>query len=111
MKAAFVRFLHLKDTLIGHQLDQEVDLVAQKLLEVIVQKDAQNRPITVTELMKLEHLASPATIHRKMGVLVKNGYVTLEYKDDNRRTKFLVPTQKSDDYFDQLGKLLIKSMA
>lgn len=111
MKSTFVRFLHLKDTLVGNQLDQEVDLVAQRVLEVIVQKDAQNTPITVTELMKLEHLASPATIHRKMGALVNNGYATLEYKGDNRRTKFLVPTQKSDDYFDQLGKLMLQSLA
>ena len=111
MKSTFIRFLHLKDALTGHHVNQEIDLLAQRLLEVAVLKHARDETFTVTEAMKMSELASPATIHRKLDALIDNGYVTLEYKGKNRRSKFITPTQKTDQYFDQLGKVIAQSLA
>ena len=88
-----------------------MDLDAKKLLEVIAVRHAAEKPLTVTDAMALNHIASPATIHRKLDALIGNGYVTLEYKGKNRRSKFITPTQKTDHYFDQLGKDIAQSLA
>jgi SOS-response transcriptional repressor LexA len=107
VKSAFIRFLNLRQTL---QIDPlELDLTSIKLLEICEVRKHSGKRLTVTEAMKLEHLASPATIHRKLTALMNEGYLTLEYEGDNRRTKYLTPTQKSDEYFSSLGSLLRKS--
>lgn len=111
MKSTFLRFLHLKEILTGHDIDQEVDLVSQRLLEVVAMKHALGESFMVTDAMNLTNLASPATIHRKLDCLRENGYVSLEFKGDNRRSKFIVPTAKTDSYFEDLGKLIAQSLA
>lgn len=109
MKNAFIRFLNLRQTL---QIDPaELDLTSIKLLEICeVRHDSGNR-LTVTEAMKLQQVASPATIHRKVTNLIDAGYLTLEFEGTNRRTKYLTPTSKSSNYFAELGALLKKSNA
>lgn len=111
MKSAFIRFLSLKEALTGHQVDEELDLVIQRLLEVIAVKHSKGEPINVSEAMQLNGIASPATIHRKMDALIINGYVTLEFEGKNRRTKYITPTEKTGAYFDHLSKVLSQTLA
>jgi DNA-binding MarR family transcriptional regulator len=110
MKSTFIRFLHLKEVLSGHQIEAEIDLTAQKLLEVVSLRHAEAKPMTVTEAMQLEHIASPATLHRKLSALLDLGYVQFEFEGKNRRTKYIHPTPKTDAYFDALGKVLQQSL-
>ncbi len=111
MKSTFIRFLHLKEVLSGHQVDAEIDLTAQKLLEVVCLRHAQHKAMTVTDAMQLQGIASPATLHRKLSDLLKHGYVQFAYEGDNRRTKYIHPTAKTDQYFADLGAVLQQSMA
>jgi DNA-binding MarR family transcriptional regulator len=111
MKSTFIRFLHLKEVLSGHQVETEIDLTAQKLLEVVSLRHAQHQALTVTETMQLQNIASPATLHRKLSDLITNGYVQFAYEGDNRRTKYIHPTTKTDQYFADLGAVLQQSMA
>lgn len=111
MKSTFLRFLHLREVLTGHDIDKDIDLISQRLLEVVAMKHSINESFTVTDAMKLSDLASPATIHRKLDGLISNGYVTLEFKGGNRRSKFIIPTAKTDRYFGDLGKIIAQSLA
>jgi DNA-binding MarR family transcriptional regulator len=111
MKSTFIRFLHLKEVLSGHQVEAEIDLTAQKLLEVVSLYHAQSKPLTVTDAMQLQSIASPATLHRKLSDLITHGYVQFAYEGDNRRTKYIHPTAKTDQYFADLGAVLQQSMA
>jgi DNA-binding MarR family transcriptional regulator len=43
--------------------------------------------------------------------LRKNGLIEKVFRDGDRRTKYLVPTTASDDYFDKLGRILVKAAA
>lgn len=85
---------------------EELDLSALKLLELCEVKCSSGQRITVTEAMQLHEIASPATIHRKLNLLIDAGYLSLEYQGQNRRTKYLTPTAKSDEYFTKLGAML-----
>ena len=111
MKSTFIRFLHLKEILSGHQVDAEIDLTAQKLLEVVSVHHAQSKPLTVTDAMQLQGIASPATLHRKLSTLLELGYIEFVFEGTNRRTKYIHPTAKTDAYFDALGQVLQQSMA
>lgn len=69
-----------------------MDLTERALLDIIAQCDER---LTVTEAMSLVDLASSATLHRKIENLRKAGWITLEYKGEDRRTKYLEPTEKA----------------
>ena len=63
-------------------------------------------PLTITEAMALEEVASPATIHRKIDDLRIAGLVDTEFQGENRRTKYLTPTPKARKFFDKVNALL-----
>ena len=74
------------------------------LTRIAVQASLYNDPLSVTQTMNgFAYLASPATVHRKIDDLLDAGYLTFSYKGDNRRTKYLVPTDKANKYFDALA--------
>jgi Fe2+ or Zn2+ uptake regulation protein len=112
MKTMYMRYLALAKTV--HESDRHltaVDETAKRLLEIIALSHAENRPLTVSAAMALEPIASPVTIHRKLDMLRELGLIDQIFQGDNRRTKYLIPTQVSDDYFDNLGRVLIEAVA
>jgi DNA-binding MarR family transcriptional regulator len=83
-----------------------LDLTAIRLLEVIAGCH-YHEPLTVTEAMSLQEIASPATLHRKLDDLLIAGLITHQQLPDNRRTKNLLITQKAEDYFLALSRAMI----
>jgi len=65
----------------------------------------------VTEAMALDHIASPATIHRKLDQLRELGMIDTVFEGKNRRTKYLVPTKAASDYFANMGKAVQQAIA
>lgn len=110
-KQIYLNFLNLIHALDGAQHAPAMDLDAKKLLEVIAVHHAQEKPLTVTDAMALNTIASPATIHRKLDQLRELGMIDTVFEGKNRRTKFLVPTQAAHDYFDQVGKAMYQALA
>ena len=110
MKSMYLRYLAMARTV--HESDTHltaVDETGKRLLEVIALSHAENRPLTVSAAMALEPIASPGTIHRKLDLLRELGLINQIFQGDNRRTKYLVPTQVTDTYFDNLGQVLAKA--
>ena len=107
-KLAYVRFLELIQTIEGRGALSEMDLDAKKLLEVIVVSDSKGKTLTVTDTMQMSHIASPATIHRKLETLRQLGFIANEYVGENRRTKYLKPTSAATKYFEQVGSVMQK---
>ena len=106
----YIRFLDLLHALEGGTRAADLDLEARKLLEVIAVRYEQKNPLTVTEAMALAHIASPATIHRKLDQLRQAGLVDANTEGNNRRTKYLIPTQQAHDYFERIGQALVTAV-
>ena len=112
MKSTYLRYLEMTQSLI--QLNGSItaiDETAKRLLEIIALSHAQKQPLTVSEAMALEPIASPGTIHRKLDMLRELGLINQIFQGDNRRTKYLVTPSVADDYFDTLGRVLIEAVA
>ena len=86
-----------------------IDPEAKLLLDEIAVNQNRNTPLTVSELMALSSIASPATIHRKLNLLIEEGLVEVQFEGKNRRTKYLVVTSKANKYFAQLSGALSKA--
>jgi Fe2+ or Zn2+ uptake regulation protein len=107
----YMRFLNLVHALEGNANAPQIDLDAKKLLDVIGLRFNQKNPLTVTEAMALNHIASPATIHRKLDQLRELGMIDTVFEGKNRRTKYLVPTKAASDYFANMGKAVQQAIA
>jgi len=107
----YLRFLTLLHTIEGKGELLALDLDAKKLLETIAVRHAQGKPLTVTEAMAMAHIASPATIHRKLDVLREIGMIETQFEGSNRRTKFLVPTPQAAKYFQTHSQVMDQALS
>ena len=110
-KHIYLRFLNLVHALEGGSTAPTMDLDAKKLLEVIFVRYANDKPMTVTDAMALSHIASPATIHRKLDQLRELGMIDTAFEGKNRRTKYLVPTQAAHDYFENISQAMRQALS
>lgn len=106
MKTAYLRFLSLLGTLEQNSEFGKIDEESKRLLDVISLRHNTGSTLTVTDAMGLNAIASPATMHRKLDQLLLAGLISLEFREGNRRTKYLVPTQLSEAHYEKLGQAL-----
>lgn len=83
----------------------------EKLLGMIALESEAGTPFTVSEVMRLEQLGSPCTIHRRMEALRKAGLIAQIQKSGDRRTKYLVPTRTASRYFKVMDHVIRNSIA
>ena len=85
--------------LADQQAIPDLDPSTKQLLDEIALFQQNGKDMTVTELMNLDHIASPATLHRKFTQLLNLGLVDAVFKDRNRRTKYVLLTADGLAYF------------
>jgi Fe2+ or Zn2+ uptake regulation protein len=107
-KNLYLHFLSLQEDL-ELQTQPHMDLECRKILENIAWRFQAGQALTVTKVMELNHIASAATIHRKLDQLRALGLIQNIYVGNNRRTKFMAPTKLSSAYFERVGKLMNKT--
>lgn len=81
-----------------------------KLLEAIALAEGSDRPFTVMQAMELHLIASPPTMRRRLDALRDAGYIDHVFKGKNRRTKYLVTTERAKTYFKALEQCLVHSL-
>lgn len=96
--SAYIVFLQARheldvQTLFGLPADE------RELLEIVAVHAAKAKPLTVSQFMGLIHLASPATLHRKLTNLLEARMIVLTHEGKNRRTKYIHPSEFAMDYF------------
>lgn len=106
----YLRFLNLTHAMREDLISYEIDLIALRLLEMIAINHANKAPLTVTQAMAFNLIASPATLHRKLIHLIEAGLIEQSFAEKNRRTKYLIPTKITADYFERLGNALALSL-
>ena len=99
----YVRFLSATQAHESRGTLSNVDLLGQKLLELLAIAFDKNEPMTGGQAMASFWIASPATLHRKIRNLMDAGYVSADYFGKNRRTRYLIPTEKANDFFSHMG--------
>ena len=83
--------------------------ISPKLMALFLElaaKHALGQDMTVSGAMALQHLASSAALHQRIDDLREAGMICVVYKGVDRRTKYLVPTDKGDRYLKLMGDLL-----
>ena len=102
--SAYLRFLQLAKVVQALPDGQEMDANEQALLESVVLCWYENNPMTVREAISLAALGSPATLHKRITRLREKDMLSTLNIEGDRRAKFLIPTQRTLDFFQNLGQ-------
>ena len=105
-KNYYINFLNLLKALQQAPEIVSLDTTSKQVLEEIAIGVANEKLLTVSDVMALKHLGSPATLHRKLDLLLNAQLVEATFSGTNRRTKYLKPTQQALNYFNTLGGLV-----
>ena len=100
---AYLNYVDKRDLLRGkYALTNNECLV----LRTIIRHYIHNDTLRVRQLIDMEFIASPATIHGVIKKLVAKKMLTLEIDATDGRVKYLVPSDEALDLLSKLGKLV-----
>lgn len=102
--AAYLRFLQLAKVVQALPDGQEMDANEVALLESVVLRWYEGQPMTVREAIGLAELGSPATLHKRITRLREKDMLSTLNQEGDRRAKFLIPTARTLNYFQHLGR-------
>lgn len=104
--SAYLRFLQLARAVQALPEGEDMDANELALLESVVLRWHEGKPMTVREAIGLAQLGSPATLHKRITRLRDKDLLDTMNQDADRRAKFLIPTARTLEYFSHLGKTL-----
>ena len=84
---AWISFRNLLDNVTSGTEYAKLDLIGQRLLEWIAVRNQREDPLYVQEIVMKSDVASPATIHKGIAILEREGLITLvtDQVDSRRR--------------------------
>ena len=100
----YLRFLQLAKAIQSLPDAPLLDANENALLEAIALRWYEQKPMTVREAIALSELGSPATLHKRITRLRDRDLVKTFSQADDKRAKFLIPTEKSLAMFNDYGK-------
>lgn len=76
------------------------------LFEIVALKHAQGQTMTISQAMALRHMASSSTLHVRIDDLREAGMIQVMHKESRKRSKYLIPSKKGEQYLQLIGELL-----
>ena len=101
---AYLRFLQLAKAIQSLPDAPLLDVNENALLEAIALRWFENKPMTVREAIGISQLGSPATLHKRITRLRNRDLVQTFNQPDDKRAKYLIPTDTSIAMFKDFGK-------
>ena len=108
LSEAYLRFLQLANAFQFDNTALEMDANERALLDVLALCWYEGQPMTVREAIALDHLGSPATLHKRITRLRQKELLIALNQEGDRRAKYLIPSEKTLDFYGYLGHNLQK---
>ena len=106
----YINFVQLAQGISQLEKFPSMTHLSKIILDHVALNELQLHPLSVRQLIAIETIASPATIHKHLSCLRKSGYVGVVINKTDKRTKPLVLTPLGHQYIDALSKALQKSL-
>jgi hypothetical protein len=108
---ANLRFLQLAQAFQAERPALDMDANERALLDAVALCWFQGQPMTVREAIALDHLGSPATLHKRISRLREKDLLVAFNQEGDRRAKYLIPTEKTLSFFEGMGDTMQKVQA
>ena len=102
--SAYMRFLQLARSVQQLPDGPNLDANEKALLEEIALSSFEDRVMTVREAIDLNHLGSPATLHKRITRLRQKNLLKTFSQPEDKRAKYLIPTDQTIAMFGDFGK-------
>lgn len=83
-----------------------IDPVDERILYELAMHWRVDSPISVVQTMHAVNFVSTTTAHRRLKSLRKNKMIDFVLDVQDNRVKFIVPTEKTLQYFEHLGQCI-----
>jgi DNA-binding MarR family transcriptional regulator len=103
----FNAWLNLKELLevINAETDlKDLDPRTQRLLEWIVTNYSAEQPIFVQHIVMKSDVASPATIHKGLAILEREGLISVKVDTEDSRRRIVAPTERAKKLMAKLSQ-------
>jgi hypothetical protein len=100
---AYFRFLQLAKTFQADPSQLAMDANERALLDAVALRWFEDRPMSVREAIAMDHLGSPATLHKRISRLRQKDMLVAFNLEGDRRAKYLIPSEKTLKLFTELG--------
>ena len=107
---AYLQFLGFSRSVAELHGGKLLDANHTALLDAVALNWSHGQPLSVRQAIQQAHLGSPATLHKRLSRLITNGFLSAQGVEDDRRTKWIKPTDKGLDYFHSLGMQMSKAL-
>jgi len=106
---AYTKFLNLLQGI--SQLDKFPTMtpLSKLILDQIALHQAQEKPLTVRQMIGFKEIASPATLHKHLTSLRNSGYVSATSDNKDKRTKHLLLTSLGYQYVKNLSQAIVQA--
>lgn len=81
-----------------------VDSRQCQILRFATHRHLNQNPVKVLEVIQLNEIASPATLHKIIQELVDARLLKLQINEEDNRIKFLIPTPTAIKLLGEIGK-------
>jgi len=109
MEDLYFRFLELTQAIdIYVNICNQIKSSTLLLLNEVAICYFDNKKITVSQALSLKMIASPSCIQSQIVELREAGLIEYFFENGNHRTKYLVPTQLTRDYFEEMSNAIVK---
>lgn len=86
------RYLQLMSLLMSVNLEYELTYFEAKVLDEVCRFHIAKKLLNVSDLIKLDHLASPAKIHLTFKRLIKKKMISLGTNPEDERIRYVKPS-------------------
>lgn len=105
----YINFVNFVKAITASDTFPKLDHLPRLILDEIALNEFQGNPLTVRDLLLNQAIASPATLHKHLMALRRQGYVYTASVAEDRRSKYLQLTAQGHQYINTLSKALVKA--
>lgn len=100
------KFLHLVNAMRQMPGLPVLDSVEERLLSVFAAAWQTKTSIPVSAAAQMVPDASERTVYRRLKTLESKGLIAFASDANDQRIRYVIPTDRTDDYFDKLGRCI-----
>jgi DNA-binding MarR family transcriptional regulator len=104
----YVRFLQLAEAIRGLPSLPPLDPLEERILSLVARSAQETRRLSVRDMMSIDELGSPATIHGRLKSMRKKGWIQLLDTEDARRKQVSL-TPAALKHLDKLSQCLVRA--
>lgn len=101
---AWLNLRQLIDALKSETDFNGIDERTQRLLEWIVAHQSADKPMFVQSIVMKSDVASPATVHKSLGLLERQDLIRVEIDPQDTRRRIVTPTERSKKLMSKLSQ-------